>query len=95
LGGRNQEFALASALYIGGSKRIVVASVDSDGTDGPTEVAGGIVDGCTVERAREVGVDLAAELGNHLLLCLAETGRCDLHRSSGYKRTGSTCCLYI
>ena len=65
LGGRNQEFALASAPYIEGNKRVVVASVDSDGTDGPTEMAGGIVDGETMVRAREVGIDVALELRNH------------------------------
>jgi glycerate 2-kinase len=64
-GGRNQEFALATAPKIEGSKKIVVASVDSDGTDGPTEMAGGIVDGYTMERAKKTEVDVAEELANH------------------------------
>ena len=44
-GGRNQEFVLAAAGRIAGSANIAIASVDSEGTDGPTEAAGGIVDG--------------------------------------------------
>jgi glycerate-2-kinase len=64
-GGRNQEFALAAATRIAGSKRIVVASVDSDGADGPTDMAGGIVDGQTMERAAAAGVDVFAELSDH------------------------------
>ena len=51
MGGRNQEFALAAATRIAGSPNIVVASVDSEGGDGPTDAAGGIVDGFTLERA--------------------------------------------
>jgi len=64
-GGRNQEFALAAAPRIAGSKNIVIASVDSEGTDGPTDVAGGIVDGHTLDRLVEAGFDLRAELENH------------------------------
>ncbi len=64
-GGRNQEFALATAPRIAGSRRIVVASVDSDGSDGPTEMAGGIVDGETMDRARAAGLDVFAELRQH------------------------------
>lgn len=58
MGGRNQEFALAAALHIAGSANIVVAAVDSDGTDGPGGsltrdgeiircLAGAVVDGWT------------------------------------------------
>lgn len=45
MGGRNQEFALAAAEKIAGYNNIAVASVGSDGTDGPTDAAGGCVDG--------------------------------------------------
>jgi len=65
LGGRNQEFALAAATRISGSRNIVVASVDSEGGDGPTEAAGGIADGQSLDRARAAGLDVAAELRNH------------------------------
>lgn len=64
-GGRNQELALSVAPRIAGSRRIVAASVDSDGSDGPTEMAGGIVDGLTVERANAAGLDVFAELRRH------------------------------
>jgi glycerate-2-kinase len=64
-GGRNQEFVLAASQRIAGSEHIVVGSVDSDGTDGPTDVAGGIVDGTTADRVRAAGLDLALELRRH------------------------------
>jgi glycerate-2-kinase len=64
-GGRNQEFALASAIRIEGSDRITVGSVDSDGTDGPTEVAGGMADGYTMNRAKELKVDVFRALHEH------------------------------
>ena len=65
VGGRNQEFALSAAPRIAGSKNIVIASVDSDGADGPTDMAGGIVDGYSMERAKEAGVDIFEELRKH------------------------------
>ncbi len=65
IGGRNQEFALSAAPMIEGSTQIVVASVDSDGTDGPTDAAGGIVDGYTMARAKEAGVDVLDALHRH------------------------------
>jgi hydroxypyruvate reductase len=51
-GGRNQELALSAAMGIEGLEDVVIFSVGSDGTDGPTDAAGGIVDGSTVERMR-------------------------------------------
>ncbi len=65
LGGRNQEFVAGAALHIAGSRRIVIGSADSDGSDGPTDYAGGIVDGDTVQRAAEAGLDVAEELRRH------------------------------
>jgi len=56
-GGRNQEFALASALAIDGLDNVIVLSGGTDGTDGPTDAAGAIADGTTVTRARESGLD--------------------------------------
>ena len=50
-GGRNQEFALASAMIIDGMQNIVVLSGGTDGTDGPTDAAGAIADGRTMARA--------------------------------------------
>jgi len=51
LGGRNQEFCLASALELAGAaERVVVLSGGTDGNDGPTSAAGAVVDPLTVER---------------------------------------------
>ena len=55
-GGRNQEFALALAAEIAGMP-ITVLSAGSDGIDGPTDVAGAFVDGTTLDRCRERGLD--------------------------------------
>ena len=56
-GGRNMEFALASAIALDGEKYVVVLSGGTDGTDGPTDAAGAIADGQTVVRARTKGLD--------------------------------------
>ncbi len=52
-GGRNQELALAFALEIAGKDGIEMLSAGSDGVDGPTDAAGAVVDGATVERAAD------------------------------------------
>lgn len=62
LGGRNQEFALAAALEISGWKGVVILSGGTDGTDGPTDAAGAMVDGQTVPRARQLGLEPEAHL---------------------------------
>ena len=56
-GGRNQELALASALAIDGLDNIVVLAGGTDGNDGPTDAAGAIVDGHTLARARNQGLN--------------------------------------
>jgi len=56
-GGRNQEFALASALALSGADNIVVLSGGTDGTDGPTDAAGAVADGTTVSRALAKDLD--------------------------------------
>jgi len=61
-GGRNQELALAAALGIEGLSNALILSAGSDGTDGPTDAAGGIVDGGTAEAMRLRGVDPAQAL---------------------------------
>jgi len=77
IGGRNQEFCLSGATSIAGSKNIVFGSVDTDGTDGPGIqyakglddmpecLAGGIVDGETMEEAKRAGVNVLDELKRH------------------------------
>lgn len=57
-GGRNQELALAAAEGIAGLENVVVFSVGSDGTDGPTDAAGGIVDGLTARKLHNLGIDI-------------------------------------
>lgn len=61
-GGRNQEMALAAAIAIKGRKDLVFASAGSDGTDGPTDGAGGIVSGETCAKMLEAGVNPVCEL---------------------------------
>lgn len=64
-GGRNQELALSAAPGIAGLTNACVFSVGSDGTDGPTDAAGGYVDGETMERLREKGLDVFSVLRNN------------------------------
>ncbi len=64
-GGRNQELALAAALALAGNDGVTVVSLGSDGSDGPTDAAGGIVDGGTVARGLAVGLDATDHLRRH------------------------------
>ena len=64
LGGRNQELALAAADGIAGMNAAVF-SLGSDGTDGPTDAAGGYVDGETFEKLRSQGVKISEVLQNN------------------------------
>ena len=64
-GGRNQELALSAAAGIDGMEHVCVFSVGSDGTDGPTDAAGGYVDGCTAGKLREMGIDISDVLKNN------------------------------
>ncbi|MCI8723449.1 MAG: glycerate kinase [Ruminococcus sp.] len=58
MGGRNQELALAAAQGIAGLSDTAVFSVGSDGTDGPTDAAGGYCDGTTKEALQKQGIDI-------------------------------------
>lgn len=64
-GGRNQELALAAAEGIAGLTNVAVFSVGSDGTDGPTDAAGGYVDGGTVAALAREGKSAAAALAEN------------------------------
>ena len=64
-GGRNQEFALASAFEIQGKERITVLSCGTDGNDGPTDAAGAVVDGGFVDRCLSLGLDPQRALQGH------------------------------
>jgi len=61
-GGRNQEFALVVAQELAGSEGLGVLAAGTDGTDGPTDAAGGFADGGTISRALAAGLDPAAIL---------------------------------
>ncbi len=64
-GGRNMELALAFAEKIKGAQGITLLSAGTDGTDGPTDAAGAIVDGRTVFDATAAGFDSAKYLENN------------------------------
>jgi len=64
-GGRNQEFALASALAIEGMDNVVVLAGGTDGNDGPTDAAGAMADGSTLARAQAQGLDPLDYLGRN------------------------------
>jgi len=71
-GGRNQEFALASAMEIEGLEGVVILSGGTDGNDGPTEAAGAVVDGTTCRRARAHGMepeDFLMRNDSHTFFC--------------------------
>lgn len=65
LGGRNQELALAAAPFIAGLDGVAVFSFGSDGTDGPTDAAGGYVDGETMNKLKAAGIDFDATLADN------------------------------
>lgn len=65
LGGRNQELVLAAAIALDRVDGITVASVGTDGIDGPTDAAGAVADGTTIARAAARGLDAAAALAEN------------------------------
>jgi len=65
LGGRNQELALAAAQVLTDIPGVALISVGSDGGDGPTDAAGGYVDGDTVRQLQEQGLDIRDYLENN------------------------------
>ena len=84
LGGRNQEIALAAAAGIDGLADAAVFSVGSDGTDGPTNAAGGYVDGDTAAELRAQGLRIADVLkDNDAYHALEKTGGLILTGATG------------
>jgi glycerate 2-kinase len=74
-GGRCQEFGLAAALALEGQDGVVALAAGTDGTDGPTDAAGALVDGGSARRARERGLDPRPSLdANDSNPVLAATG---------------------
>lgn len=82
-GGRNQELALAAAEGIAGLANVAVFSVGSDGTDGPTDAAGGYVDGNTTSILNDFGIEIDAVLQNN-------DAYHALARADGLLKTGAT-----
>lgn len=64
-GGRNQELALALAIEIKGIEGVTMLSAGTDGTDGPTDAAGAVVDVNTVKLANRAGLDSQAYLADN------------------------------
>jgi len=64
-GGRNTELALAFALDVAGMRGITLLSAGTDGTDGPTDAAGAIVNGETIQKAKLINLDPEAYLANN------------------------------
>jgi glycerate 2-kinase len=87
-GGRNQEFALAAAIEVAGLEDVLILSAGTDGTDGPTDAAGAMADGTTVERGNSKAGDALenhdaypffAELGDLVTTGSTGTNVMDLH----------------
>ncbi len=71
-GGPNQEFALALAVELEGVEDWAALAIDTDGNDGPTDAAGGLVDGATAAAIRESGIEPQEALdGNDTYAALA------------------------
>ena len=64
-GGRCQEFALAAALELSPSDRITLLAAGTDGSDGPTDATGAIVDATSVARGAAAGADARRALGDN------------------------------
>ena len=65
LGGRNQEFALVCAMEIEGMEDTVIMSLNTDGTDGPTDAAGAFCSGKTIQKAKKLNLDPKKYLENN------------------------------
>lgn len=70
-GGPNQEFAFATALALPGDTAALVLGLDTDGSDGPSELAGAVADTTTRARARQKGLEPEDFLRRHDAATLA------------------------
>ena len=78
-GGRAQEFAASAAFEIAGLPNTWVVALGTDGTDGPTDVAGAIVSGRTVAQAKKLGIDLRSSLNRHNTYPALKALGCHIH----------------
>ena len=65
LGGRNQELVFSQLLHLRGMENVLIMSVGSDGTDGPTDAAGGYIDGSSYDKLVKAGGDFEALLNDN------------------------------
>jgi hydroxypyruvate reductase len=65
IGGRNQEMAVVAAQCLRGRKGVAAVFADTDGTDGPTDAAGGFASGSTLDEAAKLGLDPRPYLDNN------------------------------
>ena len=82
-GGRNQELALAAAPGISGLTDTAIFSIGSDGTDGPTDAAGGYCDTRTKDLLASMGIDIYQTLENNDVYTALE-------KAGGLIKTGAT-----
>lgn len=78
-GGRAQEFAAAAACEIAGLPNTWVVAIGSDGTDGPTDVAGAMVSGETLAQAKKLSVNLRSAVNRHDTYPALKTLDCHIH----------------
>jgi glycerate 2-kinase len=78
-GGRNQELALAAAVALQGIPSTALMALATDGSDGPTDSAGAIIDGETIALARRLGLDPIAALANNDAYPLLEAAGAQMH----------------
>jgi glycerate-2-kinase len=74
-GGRNQEFVLGASRVVARNDGVLLASIGTDGIDGPTDAAGAIVTTMTIARAAGAGIDIGESLArNDAYQALARLG---------------------
>ncbi len=102
IGGRNQEYAAGAALVLDGSRKVVVVSADTDGTDGPGGfkepsapacLSGAIVDGYTHSESIAAGIDLRVALREHNTTPALWPIGCGLVKEQNVGLTDLTCIL--
>ena len=65
LGGPNQEFVMSALLYMQSMKNVLILGLDTDGTDGPTDIAGAMVDCQSIIEASKMNISIRKELKKH------------------------------